>query len=356
MGKADEPKPTMMDVARAAKVSQSCVSLVLNDTPGARLSKETRKRVRDAARALGYERPERRPRRDARSADAPKQNVFALIVDELSISPHAVLHADGARDAAWAAEALLQTYVTRGNAEIEAEAIAQIGRTEGVIGVIYATSFTRRISPPAALRDLPAVMANCYTPEAERFCPMLLPGELAGGFAATRHLLDHGHRRIGLIGGEAWMDAARNRLKGYREALTTHDIPPDPALVCEGEWSAASGYDRAMELMRLPDPPTAIFCANDMMAIGAMGALNALGLSIPGDVSLVGYNDIEIVRHLRPALTTVRVPSYEIGKRAVETLIEISLLGRPHRAMVTKLECPVIARDSVAPPRQGRAS
>lgn len=184
---------------------------------------------------------------------------------------------------------------------------------------------------------------------------MLLPGELAGGFAATRHLLDHGHRRIGMIGGEAWMDAARNRRNGYREALTTHDIPPDPALELEGDWSAASGYDRVMELMQLPDPPTAIFCANDMMAVGAMGALSALGLSIPDDVSLVGYNDIEIVRHLRPALTTCRVPSYELGKRAVETLTDIVLVGRPHRAMVTKLECPLVARESVAPPRSGLA-
>lgn len=345
--KTPTPGPTMVDVARLAGVSQSCVSLVLNDAPGARLSDATRERVHAAARELGYRLPARRAR--GRGDVGSTRNAIAYVVDEVSLSPHPVLHMDGARDAAWAAGCIVQSYVTRGDREIEAEALAAIRRDPAVVGVIYATGFTRLVDPPAALRDLPAVLVNCYTDE--RLFPMLLPGEVAGGATATQHLIAHGHRRIGMIGGEAWMDASRDRLRGYREALATADIGADPELVREGDWTAASGHARTLELMRLPQPPTAIFCANDIMALGCIEALSKLGLSVPDDVSVVGYNDVELARHLRPPLTSCRVPNHALGERAVEMLIDMALSDRPHRAMVSKLECPLVVRSSVAPPR-----
>ena len=348
-----DPAPTMVDVARAAGVSQSCVSLVLNDTPGARLSQSTREKVRKTAATLGYRLPERRGQRRTPSSDNAR-NVVALIVDEVSISPHAVLHIDGARDAAWSADCLLEIYVTRGHEGLEGEAAARIAAEPAVLGAIYATSFTRRVDLPDRLGAHPTVLVNCYDPG--RSFPSLLPGEVAGGFAATQHLLSHGHRRIGAIGGEGWMDAAKDRLKGYREALATADIGIDADLVREGNWSAASGYDRTIELMRLGSPPTALFCSNDMMALGAMQALSDLGLSVPEDVSIVGYNDVELARHLRPALTTCRVPSYEMGRRAAEMILDMALRGRSYRPMTTKLECPLIARSSVALHRDLRRS
>jgi LacI family transcriptional regulator len=343
----------MIDVARLAGVSQSCVSLVLNGAPGARLSDATRDRVQAAALELGYQMPTRRARK--REEDqAAARNVIAYVVDEISLSPHPVLHIDGARDAAWAAGCIIQSYVTRGHREIEAEALVAIQRDPAIVGVIYATGFTRRVDPPEALLGLPTVLVNCYTDD--RLFPMLLPGEVAGGATATQHLLAHGHRRIGMIGGEAWMDASRDRLRGYREALATADIGSDPDLVREGDWTAASGHARTLELMRLKQPPTAIFCANDMMALGCLEALSELSLSVPEDVSVVGYNDLELARHLRPPLTSCRVPNHDLGLRAVEMLIDIALSGKPHRAMVSKLDCPLVERASVASPKPTHAN
>lgn len=340
--------PTMIDVARAAGVSQSCVSMVLNNPPGARLSEATRQHVLATAKALGYRLPQRRARRKKpRNGSGADRNVIAYIVDEVSLSPHPVLHVDGARDAAWAAECLLQVHVTRGSAAIEAETLATLARQGSVIGVIYATHFTRQVEPPKLPRGLPAVLVNCYT--SERLYPSLLPAEVAGGFAATQHLLSKGHRRVGMIGGEAWMDAARDRLRGYREALATADIATDQELIREGDWTADSGYRHTLDLLKLRNPPTAIFCANDLMALGVIEAAVDLGLTVPDDVSVVGYNDLELSRHLRPPLTTCRVPNYDMSRRAVEMLIDIALLDHPHRAMITKLECPLVERASVAP-------
>ncbi len=131
-----------------------------------------------------------------------------------------------------------------------------------------------------------------------------------------------GHRRIGYINGEPWQDAARDRLKGYRTALATADLPFAPELVREGDWSSGLGFEQTLSLMREPNPPTAIFCANDLMAIGAIEALKQLGLRVPEDVSVLGYDDQEIARHTHPPLSTVVLPNYELGRWAVETLLQ----------------------------------
>jgi LacI family transcriptional regulator len=342
-----QPAPSMVDVARLAGVSQSCVSLVLNRTHGARLSEETRQRVIVAAQTLGYVLPQRRGRTAGASA---AQNFIAFVVDEISISPHSVLHIDGARDAAWAAGCLLEIHVTRGDTALETEALIQAAARKSVIGLIYARSFTTQVDPPTWSADVPVVLLNCYTQTLVH--PTLLPGEVSGGFAATQHLLEHGHRRIGMIGGESWMDAAKDRVRGYREALATADVGHSPELVREGDWTADSGYVSAKELMRLRKPPTAIFCASDLMALGCLQALTELGLDVPGDVSVVGYNDVEFARHLKPPLTTCRVPNLELGARAVEMLLDAALHNKPHRPMITKIACPLIERSTVADPGQ----
>ncbi|TCR65714.1 LacI family transcriptional regulator [Bosea sp. BK604] len=334
----------MSDIARLAGVSQSCVSLVLNEVEGARLSDATRERVRAAAASIGYKLQERRDSQHAAGA-SNRRGVIAYIVDEISISPHPVLHVDGARDAAWQAGLMLQTYVTRSNKDLEAEVLATIGHNPDLIGVIYAASYTREADLPAGLGQHPVVLLNCYTSE-KRF-PTILPGEVAGGFSATEHLIAHGHRRIGHIGGEPWMDAARDRQKGYREALATHDIAFDPALVEDGDWTLTTGYELGLRLLKLPNRPTAIFCANDVMAIGCANAARDLDLAIPADLSLIGYNDIELSRHTRPPLSSCRVPNYDMGQRAVDLLVDMALHARPPRSLLIKMECSVIGRGSV---------
>ncbi len=335
----------MTDIARLAGVSQSCVSLVLNDSPGGRLSEATRQRVRQAAGQLGYTLPARRGAARA-PGDVPERTVVAYVVDEVSISPHPVLNIDGARDAAWTRECTVQVHVTRGDAALEAATLRAIRADPRIAGVIYATSFTREVEAPAGLETVPTLLLNCYT--RRRLHATLLPGEVGGGFAATQHLLELGHRRIGMIGGEPWMDAARDRARGYREALATADIGFDPHLLRDGDWSAGSGHAHAMELMRRPRPPTALFCANDMMALGAIDALAALGRAVPDDVSVVGYNDLELARHMRPPLSSCRVPSYELGYRAAELLLDHALGGKPLRPVLAKLECQLVVRASTA--------
>ena len=150
------------------------------------------------------------------------------------------------------------------------------------------------------------------------------------------------------------MEAAQDRLEGYRRALATADIPFDPALVVEGDWSASAGYTGTMKLLALAEPPTAIFCQNDRTAIGCYEALKEAGLRIPEDVSVVGYDDEEIARHLHPRLTSSILPHRAMGQWAVERLDE-PFHGGNRRYPLTKLECPLVPRDSVAAPAKAKA-
>ena len=337
----------MTDVGREAGVSQSAVSIALNDTPG-RLPQETRERICEVARQLGYQVPVRR-RLSGEADAATGRNVLAYVVDEISISPHAVLHVDGARDAAWTQDWTVQVHVTRGDGALENATLHAIVANPAVAGVIYASSFTREVEPPAALHALPSVLLNCYG--RNRTYPALLPGEVAGGFAVTTHLLQHGHRRIGMIGGEPWMDASRDRLRGYKDALAAAAVPFVPSLVRDGDWSVISGQQHATILMRQCNPPTALFCASDLMALGAIDAVTELGIPMPSGVSVIGYNDLPVSRQLAMPLSTCRVPSYELGYRAAEMLVQHVSSGKPLRRSLTTLECQLVVRSptTVAP-------
>lgn len=344
MKSAARRKPTMTDVARIAGVSQTSVSLILNRTISARISETTRARVIETARDLGYELPgARRP-----FLGASQRNVIAYIVDEISTSPHPVVSFDGARDAGWESGFLVAAHVTRSNPELEAMTFESILRDPSVIGVIYSTIFTRRVSLPSVLRGLPAVLLNCYSED--RRTHAIIPGEVAGAFTATRYLLAMGHRRIGFINGEPWMEASADRLKGYRQALATADIAYDPALVRGGDWLPLQGYQLALELLGLPDAPTAIFCANDLMAMGALEAASALGLQVPDELSIMGYDDQELARYTHPPLSTLVLPNYEMGRRAAELLIDLAFHHKKTRPMTIKIDGPLIERSSVAPP------
>jgi LacI family transcriptional regulator len=141
-----------------------------------------------------------------------------------------------------------------------------------------------------------------------------------GGYLATRHLIDLGHRRIGLIAGPAYASSSAGRVAGYREAMAEAGAAIDPAWITGASFSIDAGVEAADALMRLPEPPTAIFAVNDNTAIGAMSALRRLDLAIPDDVSLVGYNDIPIVSRLGTPMTTVRVPFDQIAAATLDLL------------------------------------
>jgi len=212
------------------------------------------------------------------------------------------------------------------------------------------TIHTREVVLPEHLNglEMPVFLLNCYT--ASQAYPAVVPSEIAGGQRSTRHLIESGHRRIATITGEIWMEAAQDRLKGYRRALATADIPYDPSLVVEGGWSASSGYEATRQLLALPQPPTAIFCQNDRSAIGCYEALKEAGYDIPTDMAVVGYDDEEISRHLHPRLTTSILPHRAMGQWVVEQLDE-HVPGQ-RRYPLVKLECPLVERDSVVGPRR----
>jgi LacI family transcriptional regulator len=329
-------RPTMVDVANEARVSQTTVSLVLNHADGARLSAETRKRVMQAASRIGYQ-PVRRG-----AAPVTAATSIGFLCDELSTDPWTAIALDAVREKAWERGLTVVVMATRGDADMEAAALAQLGR-QPLAGLIYATINTRLIDPPARPGGLPLVLLNCHV--ADGSLPSVVPGEVAGGHAATDHLIAAGHRRIGYINGEASMEAARHRLRGYKQALATADLPVDPALIRDGAWQPLSGYEAARALMALPSPPTAIFCANDLMALGAYEALRELGLRIPDDVAVMGYDDREIARCLHPPLSTVLLPHYEMAVIAAEWLFDLAD-GAEMRPRQIKVECPIVKRGS----------
>lgn len=337
---------TMTDVARLAGVSQSSVSLVLNKMAGARISDVTRARVLEAAQTIGYELPNTRTQMGSRQG----RNTIAYVVDEISTSPHPVVNLDGARDFAWEAGFLVAAHITRSNPELESASLEAIKRDPSVLGVIYSTIFTRTVMPPAALDGIPTVLLNCYARERRHYS--VVPGEVAGAFTAVQFLLSHGHQRIALINGEPWMDAATDRLKGYRQALATADIAFDASIVVNGDWLPLTGYKLTLDLLKRPTAPTAVFCANDLMAVGALEAARELGLDVPGDVSIMGYDDQELSRYTHPPLSTLVLPNYEMGRRAAELLIDMVVHGKSLNPMTIKIDGPLVSRGSVGPWRR----
>ena len=332
---------TMTEVAAAAGVSQTTVSLVLNEALGARLSKETRQRVLKAAKDLNYRLVKRGPTRGSLT----DSSVIGFIVDELSTDPWCAIALDGAREKAWEHGLTISVAVTRGDVEMEQAVHAQMG-SQSLIGLIYGTIQTRRITPSPAFYRIPTVLLNCYA--ADRTLPSIMPGEIIGGQTATTRLLRAGHRRIGIIEGEVGMDASRDRLKGYRQALANAAILYDPDLVRPGNWEPSAGYEQTRALMKLKNPPTAIFCSSDLMALGSLEALKELGLHIPQDIAVIGYDDREIAQFTRPPLTTILLPHFEMGTLAAECIIN-NTAPLNGRQVQIKVECPLVERLSVGP-------
>ena len=331
-------RPTMIDVANEARVSQTTVSLVLNHADGARLSVNTRARVMKAAAKLGYQAVRR-----GSATGSPAAASIGFICDEISTDPWTAIGLDGVREKAWEHGLTVMVMATRGDGDMESAALAQL-TAQPLAGLIYATINTRLVDTPATPRTLPTVLLNCHV--ANGALASVVPGEAAGGHAATDVLICAGHRRIGYINGEASMEASRHRFRGYRQALATADLPFDPDLVREGNWQPLSGYEAARALMNRERAPTAIFCANDLMAVGCYEALHELGLRIPDDVAVMGYDDREIAQHLHPPLTTMLLPHFEMGSIAAEMLLD-AVSGSATRPRQIKVECPIVKRGSV---------
>lgn len=342
---------TMQDIARAAGCSQPTVSIVLNNNTAVKISDEMRERVLAASRDLGYRPPSGRD-----LGEAPPKNetgifdgAIGFIVDNLAVSPEAVHAFDGVMQAVRSTGNVVLLAETQNDEDREPKTIQYL-LDQGVSALIYACVFTRMVQIPPLLRQarVPVVLLNCYTDDLT--FPSVIPSEVAGGHAATNALLKAGHDRIGIIVGEEYQEGAISRLKGYRNALASADIPFDEDLVVQGNWLPSSGYLGTQALMKLANPPTAIFCQNDRMAVGCYEALKELGMRIPDDISVIGYDDDELARHLSPPLTSMNLPSRAQGRWVIEHLFHSR--NDDVRYPLVKLECELVARESIAEPKR----
>jgi LacI family transcriptional regulator len=181
-------------------------------------------------------------------------------------------------------------------------------------------------------------------------CPAVGATNWQGAYNAAEYLIKLGHTRIGFITGSMDLGAATDRLDGYKSALRVHHIPEDPDLIYEGTFFQPDGYAGAGALMDLANPPTAIFASNDAMAMGAMDAVRSRGLRIPGDLSILGFDDIPQAAQVRPSLTTVRQPLEQMGRVATQMLLD--RLKNPTQE-ITRIELPteLIVRGSTSAPK-----
>lgn len=340
MSKRRRSATTMQDVARHAGVSQATVSLVLNSVAGIRVSDQTRSRVIDAASELGY-------RRSVRiRADERVGSAIGFVIDDIAASPFAVPLLEGAREAAWAHRCIVNIVTTRNDAGLES-ATVQSMLAQPVIGIVYATLITRQVAPPTLPSDVPLVLLNCYDEAGVH--ASVLPDDLGGARALTNALLAAGHRRIGHLAGEAWLDAGRDRLAGYRGALKDRGLPLDDRLIQNLGSSVAAGQDGAHNLLDLPDAPTAIFCFNDRMALGALEAARSRGLRVPEDLSIVGFDNDSFASSLFPGgLTTAVLPHEAMACWAIDHLIDIRHQRKAASILNHREACPIVRRRSIA--------
>ncbi|MDE3238026.1 MAG: LacI family DNA-binding transcriptional regulator [Paracoccaceae bacterium] len=327
-------KVTMKDVALAAGVSQSTVSFVLNGQEDMRIGADTKERVLKAAETLGYRyRPAGRPSAWAR------HKVIGIMIDEIATSPFGAISIEGVQERAWSAGVMTEIVMTGGDRSYEQEMLQKWAR-DGVEGVIYASILTREVEPPIALRKHRAVLLNCHD-KASQFAAVV-PAERRGGYAAAAALIAEGYQRIAFITGETWMEASEQRREGYMKAMADHGLMVDPALVRPGNFLPSGGRAATIDLLDLSERPEAIFCANDLMAVGCYEAIKERGLRVGADIAVVGYDDQEIAQHLAPALSTVLLPHREMGIWCVRQLLKKSEI-KPH---VERLTCPFVPRVS----------
>ncbi len=302
---------TIHDVAAAAGVSKSTVSRILDERLP-RSESDTARRVRQVAASLGYVRDV-----SAASLRRGQTNTIGVIVPRLTDTVMAMLYEALARACARSGRfAIVATTDDEPRAD-RAAALSLLQR--GVDGLVLSTAregddFAQELAD----RGVPYVLAL----RSDGRSLASVGDDRLGGYLATRHLLDLGHRRIGIIAGPNYATSSRGRLAGYCQALQEADVAQDPALIVESTFGIDSGAAAAETLMSLPQPPSALFAVNDNTAIGALSALARLGLSVPGDVSLVGYNDIPIVSRLSIPLTSVRVPFDQIATSALELMTQ----------------------------------
>jgi LacI family transcriptional regulator len=344
-------KITIHDIARLANVGRGTVSRVLNNHPS--VSDETRAKVQAVIDELHYS-----PNFSARQMRTDSSNLIGLITDEVITTPYAVDLIRGAQEALRAVGKMLLV-VGAGYERESTRTSIELLQERRVEGMIYATMFHRGIDLPTRALQAPIVLANCYA--LNRTLPSVVPDEVSGGYNAVCALLAAGHRRIAFINlgqpgyeGLPPLAASHGRLEGYQRALKEYDVPYDESLIVYTHHLPDHNAQLTRMLLTLPDPPTAIFCGNDRAAMGCYAGIQSLGLHIPDDVAVIGFdNQRDIAEGLYPALTTMQLPHYEMGKWAVEYLLAADDDAPPTQHQI---ECVLVERQSVTAPMKAHPS
>jgi LacI family transcriptional regulator len=299
---------------------------VINDVAGVSIPAATRERIWSAVKELDY-----RPNAAAKHLRTSRSATIGFISDGLDAASFAGELLLGAQEAAWIGGSLVTVLTTDGDARAEAAALAILAERR-VDGVILATTTHRIVAPPAGLKELPAVLLNCVA--SDRAYPSVTPDDIEGSRMATEYLLRKGHRRIGWIGLASmspWI-GAMERIEGHQQALATFYANLDGGLARTIRVEdAESGYQAAKELLRRSQPPTAIICNTDLVAMGVYDAARELRLAIPRDLAVLSFGDRQAVAaSLRPGLTTMSLPFAELGRAAAAHLLEASGTAAPN--------------------------
>lgn len=335
--------PTMRDIANAAGVSLSTVSLVVNGKPG--VSPERRELILETIKKLGYV-------FDGRMKGSTHTRILGLLMESLSEASRSegfyTRVVSGIEETAYQLGYQVMLHVFRPDIDPIHSIRELMGRD--IDGLIIANdgAVTSDIIRKITSAGRPIVLVENYQPD-------LIHSVTADNFTAgrimTEHLIELGHKRIGSLIGPAKYSSLRDRLRGYKTAMIEHGLALDPALQPEPvSGNPRKGYVQMQQLLTLSDPPTAVFAVSDRAAFGAMDAIKDAGLHIPCDISIVGIDDVRDSAYSSPPLTTYRVPKYELGRTAV--LILHDLIARhdlsPSR---TVLLGQIEIRQSTAPPR-----
>lgn len=301
---------TIRSVARAAGVSIATVSRVFNNS--SLVSPETAQRVLQVATDLDYS-----PNRAAQSLTTRCTATFGVLLPDLygefysevirGLDHQARLHGY---------QILLSSSQSNGE-DILAASRAMLGRIDGL--VMMAPDEASIETAERVRRRVPVVLLNPRAGVSR--CPSIGIGNIEGAAMAVAHLLNLGHRDIAMITGPEGNADAEERLRGFRDSLAATGLDPDRALVIPGNFREEAGFDAGRLILQRVPRPTAVFAANDSMAIGLLAALRAQGLEVPRDMAVVGFDNVVIARYLNPALTTVNVDACGLGRRAVDLML-----------------------------------
>ncbi|MQA78016.1 MAG: substrate-binding domain-containing protein [Streptosporangiales bacterium] len=337
-------RPTLRDVATRAGVHPATASRALNPATRHLVNDETADRVDGIAQSLGY-----RPNPIARSLKTARSASVGLLIPDLT-NPLFPPIVRGIEDFlshvgynAWIVN-------TDNDAEREAAAVDSL-RDRNVEGFVFATArLDHRLLEDLAAADTPMVLVNRRVAKTD--IPSVTADDAAGVALAMRHLAELGHRTIAHLAGPQDTSTGVNRLRAFRQALDDHDLPnvPERIAVCDA-WTETAGADGLRRLLDATDDFTAILAGNDLIALGCYDVFAERGMRIPQHVSIVGFNDIPVMDKLQPALTTVRIPQYDIGAEAARLLLdELEQPSRHPRSVLLPLSL-VVRRSTAAPTR-----